>query len=311
VSPALLNLPLPLLLWAAARFGPGGAGCATLLVAGVASWHALDGRGPFAPGSALDEVVALQLFLFASNLPLLFLAAAIRERNRAAAALAANEAALRVSYERIRELAGKLITAQEAERASIARDMHDDFNQQLAALAIEISNLRRRAPAGMTDALVALHQRTVALTERVRGFSHDLHPRMVGHVGLMTALRGHCDQMAREDGLSISFSATDDLAGVPRDTAVCVFRIVQEALRNVVAHAGVSDASVSIVGTRDRLLVTVTDCGRGFEPASTDRPGLGLLSMEERARAAGGSLTVTSGAGRGTTLRLQLPTAPS
>jgi two-component system sensor histidine kinase UhpB len=311
-SPAFpLNLPLPLLLWAAVRFGPGGVGCGAFVIAAIASWNALYAPGPFSSSSSLDEVVSLQVFLLASATPLLFLAAVIRERNRAADALRESESALRQSFGRLRELAGKLIAAQELERASIARDMHDDFNQQLAALAIGISHLRQRAaggPADLDDVLRTLHERTVALSEQVRNFSHDLHPGMLGHVGLAAALRGHCVHVTQHQGLAINFAASDDLSTVPREAAICVYRIVQEGLRNIVNHAQVKDASVSVTRTGDRLHLTILDCGRGFTPDSAAASGgLGLLSMEERARAAGGSLTITSGDGRGTRLQVHLP----
>ena len=311
VYPAIVNVPLPLLLWAAVRFGPGGVGCGALLVACAASWNALHGRGPFASGSTVEEVVSLQLFLLASTVPLLFFAAVICERDRAAQALRESGLELSQSFTRLRELAGKLIAAQEMERARIARDMHDDFNQQLAALAISISNLRRNvvsAPADTDDTLRTLHERTVALTEQVRGFSHDLHPGMISHVGLAAALRTHCAHVSQQNDLEVSFAASDDLSTVPDDAAICLYRIVQEGLRNIVKHAAVKDASVSIVRMRGALQMTIIDCGRGFEPASVARGGgLGLLSMEERARAAGGSLTITSAHGRGTRLQVQLP----
>jgi two-component system sensor histidine kinase UhpB len=307
--PAVVNLPLPLLLWAAARFGPGGIGCSTLLVAGLASWTALRGHGPFSSSSPLDGVVSLQLFLLASATPLLVLAAVIRERNEAADALRDSESALRQSYVRLRELAGKLIAAQEMERASIARDLHDDFNQQLAALAIGISQVRHRTgPDQLDDGLRQLHERTVALTEKVRSFSHQLHPQKLDHVGLAAALRTHCAHVSEQQGLRISFVASDDLSTLPRETALCIYRIVQEALRNIVHHANVRDASVSVVRSGDRLQLTIVDCGRGFELASVaGSRGLGLLSMQERARACGGALTITSAPGRGTTLRMHLP----
>jgi len=145
-------------------------------------------------------------------------------------------------------------------------------------------------------------------SEQVRNFSHDLHPGMLGHVGLAAALRGHCVHVTQQQGLAINFAASDDLSTVPREAAICVYRIVQEGLRNIVNHAQVKDASVSVTRTGDRLHLTILDCGRGFTPDSAAASGgLGLLSMEERARAAGGSLTITSGDGRGTRLQVHLP----
>jgi two-component system sensor histidine kinase UhpB len=157
--PALLYAPLPLLLWAAVRFGPGGTGWTALLVATVVSWVALRGEGSFAGQAPVAAVVSLQLFLLASAGPLLFLSAVVRERDGVTAALRQSEAALRVSYARARLLAGRLIGAQETERSRIARDMHDDFNQQLAALSISISAIRQRlssADVGLQDGLRTL-----------------------------------------------------------------------------------------------------------------------------------------------------------
>jgi two-component system sensor histidine kinase UhpB len=309
--PALLYLPLPLLLWATARFGPGGTGWGALLVSTTASWNALHGRGPFSLRAPLEEVVSLQLFLLASAIPLLFLGAVIRERNRASRVVKESESALRSSYARVSELAGKLIAAQETERARIARDMHDDFNQQLAALSISISTLRQRLPveaAELDHALRILQERTVALTEQVRHFSHDLHPGLLNHIGLVPALRTHCIQVAEQQRLDLTFRADDDLGAIPRDVAICLYRIVQEGLRNIVSHAHTPNASVTVARSSDGLELTIADRGRGFEPVTMVSPnGLGLLSIQERARLVGGTLTVTSAHGRGTKLHVHIP----
>ena len=312
--PALLYMPLPLLLWAAVRFGPGATGWAALLVSTVASWNALQGRGPFASHTPLEGVVSLQLFLLATAIPLLFLAAVIRERNRAARALLANETALRNSAARARELAGKLISAQETERARIARDMHDDFNQQLAALSISISGIRRVMPAQVADidySLRMLQERVVGLTDQIRQVSHDLHPGVLEHLGLGPAVRRHCLQVAeQQQQLDLDFAADPDLGDIPPDVAICLYRIVQEGLRNIVNHAAASKARVVLSRAADRVQLTISDGGRGFDPSATlARGGLGLMSIEERARLVGGTLTVTSARGRGTTLHVQVPLA--
>jgi len=309
--PALLYTPLPLLLWAAVRFGPGGTAWSVLLVALVVSWYALHGRGPFTQRSPLEDVVSMQLFLLASVTPLLFLAAVIRERDNATEGLRANDAALRRSYARSRDLAGKLITAQETERARIARDMHDDFNQQLAALSIQLSALRQGSPGGgaaMTEALGELQQRTVALTDQIRSFSQDLHPAVLEHIGLAAALRTYCVQFADRHRLRLDFTADDDLGAIRRDVALCIYRIVQEGLRNVVSHAGVAEVGVSLGRSADRLELVISDRGRGFEPsAALARGGVGLLSIDERVRLVGGSLAITSAPGLGTRLQVRVP----
>jgi two-component system sensor histidine kinase UhpB len=307
--PAILYTPLPLLLWAAVRYGPGGIGASVLTVAVVASWHTLHGRGPFTSHLPAEDVYALQLFLLAIAAPLLILGAVVRERNHATNRVERSEMALRRSYARVRELAGKLIAAQEMERARIARDMHDDFNQQLAAVSIGISAVRSRiAGTSLQAELQGLQDRTVALTDQVRHFSHDLHPRMLDHVGLAAALRTHCAQYSTQHQLRVHLVAADDLGPVPRDIAICVYRIVQEGLRNVVNHAGVGDAHVTIERHGDQLEIQIVDGGCGFDPdARVSREGLGLLSVEERARLVGGSLSITAAPGRGTALQVSIP----
>jgi two-component system sensor histidine kinase UhpB len=304
---AVLYSPLPLLLWAAFRFGPGGIGWGALLVSMVASWNVLHGRGPFTSRSPHEDVVSLQLFLLASTLPLLFLAAVICERNRASVTARESEAALRASYDRVRELAGQLIAAQEMERSRIARDMHDDFNQQLAALSIALSGLRRRSleSSELDDALRVLQERTVAVIQQVRDFSHDLHPGTLDHLALVPTLRTYCADFSRRHGLDIRFSADEPLAPLPRDVALSLYRIVQEGLRNIANHAGVREAGVSLRQTADLVELTVADHGHGFDPAA--HRSLGLLSMEERARLAGGTFAITSAPGRGTSVRVQVP----
>ena len=313
--PALLYAPLPLLLWAAARFGPEGIGCGTLVVSLIASWTVLHGIGPFTARSPLEGVVSLQLFLLTATIPLLFLAAGIRERNSAARTLRDSELALRQSYAQVRELAGKLLAAQEVERARIARDLHDDFNQQLAALSISISTLRQRRPgdaAELDHALRVLQERTISLTEQVRSFSRDLHPGVLDHVGLVPALRSHCIRFAEQHRLDFSFDADEDLGSVDRDAAICIYRIVQEGLRNVVNHAHSPSAAVALTRVGNELHLTIDDKGRGFEPShALARGGLGLLSIEERARLVNGRVSITSTHGRGTKIHVYIPVAPA
>jgi two-component system sensor histidine kinase UhpB len=307
---AVLYLPLPLFLWAAFRVGPGGIGWAALIVSTVANWNVLYDRGPFSSRSPLEDVVSLQLFLLASTLPLLALSAVIRERNRVSSALRDSESALRVSYDRVRELAGKLINAQELERSRIARDMHDDLAQQLAALSISISALRHRSPqpSELNDALHALQERTGTLVNCVRDLSHDLHPAALEHMGLVPSLRTYCADFAGQNRLDVRFSADVALARLPRDVAVCLYRILQEGLRNFAVHAAVRDASVSLTQTPDHLELTIADRGRGFtQNVAAGGRGLGLLSIEERARLVGGIFKVTSSPDCGTALHVQIP----
>ena len=229
------------------------------------------------------------------------------ERRRAALAACESET-------QIRDLAGRLMTAQEEERRRIARDLHDHVNQELAALSISLSTLAQRLPAGVTsdlgDQLGQMQARTVAVSDAVRHLSHELHPGILQHVGLVAAIRGYCREFGRDNGLPIAFHADGGLGTVPPDVALCLYRVVQEGLGNVAKHAGASKVEVTVEGTGPDIVLAVTDDGCGFDPLEArSRRGLGLLSLDERVRLVGGRLTVDAGPRRGTTLRIVVPLA--
>ena len=209
-SPALLYVPLPLLLWAAVRFGPAGVCLSLLLVALLSLSNAITGRGPFVSQSPAENVLSLQIFLIAISLPLMLLAALVEERRNNEEALRRNEETLRASYGQIQSLVGRLITAQETERRRIARELHDDINQQLASLSIAFSALKRRLAADAADVhdtLARLQQRTITLAEAIRHLSHELHPGVLQHAGLVAALEAHCAEVGSQHAIEVTFSA--------------------------------------------------------------------------------------------------------
>jgi signal transduction histidine kinase len=309
-SSALLYAPLPLLLWAAVRFGPAGVCLALLLVALLSLSHAIVGRGPFTTQLPTENAISLQLFLTAISYPLMLLAALVQERWDKTEALARNEAALRASYEQIQSLVGRLITAQEVERTRIARELHDDITQQLASLSIAFSGLKRRLAidgADVRDALDQLQQRTITVAEAIRHLSHDLHPGVFQHAGLVAALKAHCAEFGSEHGLAVTLAA-DDLDAIPQDVGLCLYRAAQEALSNVAAHAGATQAHVTLRPTADGLELTIADDGQGFDLAEARRlGGLGLISLDERVRLVGGSVWINTQPQRGTELRVEVP----
>jgi signal transduction histidine kinase len=301
--PGLLFAPLPFLLWAAVRLGPG-ALCFLLLVVALlslANTHA--GRGPFAMPSATNNVLSLQIFLIAISLPLMLLAALVEERHN-------REEALRTSHDQIQSLIGRLITAQETERTRIAREMHDDINQQVAALSIALSSLKRQLPANASnvhDTLDRAQQRTITLADEIRQLSHELHPGVLQHAGLVAALREHCTEIGSQYGIEVTLSA-DDLGAIPQDIALCLYRVAQEALRNVAAHAGARQAHVALRRTAAGLELTITDDGQGFDlTEARRRGGLGLISLDERARLVGGIVRINTQPQRGTELQVEIP----
>lgn len=235
----------------------------------------------------------------------------ITDRKRAELTLQQNENALRASYDRIQDLAGKLITAQEAERSRIAGELHDDVNQQLAGLSIALSNVKRRLQNGgdatVQDELSRLQQRTIDLADVIRNLSHELHPGVLQHVGLAAALNGYCAEVGRQQ-IDATFSAVDGLDGIPQDVALCLYRVAQEALRNIAAHAGAHKAQITLRSIEDGVELVIVDDGEGFDLAEVRRlGGLGLISLDERVRLIGGSLTINTEVEHGTEVRVQVP----
>ena len=308
--PALLYAPLPFLLWAATRFGAGLTGSALFGVAVVSSWCAVRGLGPFAEASPDGNVAALQLLLLGISVPLLCLTAVVQERQSTARALVTSQGALRDSLDRIRDLAGRLLSAQEVERARIARQLHDDVNQQLAAVSISLSGLRRllHGDLGLSATVTQLQQQTSALVKTVRTLSHELHPSMIRHVGLLAALRGDCVEFGRQHGVAVHFRGSGDVGVVGDDVALCIYRVAQEALRNVAEHASAARVEVELVSYPTQLELTVTDDGCGFDLATSRRGGgLGLTSIDERVRLMHGCAWVDTAPRRGTRVGIRVP----
>jgi two-component system sensor histidine kinase UhpB len=215
------------------------------------------------------------------------------------------------SATQIRNLAGQLISAQEEERSRIARELHDGVNQKLAALSIALTSLGRRpasSEANLSCELDRLQQRAAELVEEIRHLSHELHPGVLQHIGLVAALQGYCNEFEDEHRLGLTFQADESLGAIPADLALCLYRATQEALGNIAKHAGADHVRVSVARGNGNVELTVADDGRGFDLAEArGRAGLGLLSLEERARLVGGHVRIDSGPHRGTEMRMVLP----
>jgi PAS domain S-box-containing protein len=240
----------------------------------------------------------------------------ITERKRADEIRRENNRALEASHREIQHLAGRLIAAQEAERTRIARDLHDDVSQQLAGLSITLSSLVKRTARNPVDedierALASLQQRTIAVAENIRHLSHDLHPGVLQHAGLIAALTAHCAEY-RGQAVEVTLHADDAFDSIAPESALCLFRVVQEALRNVFTHASARHAAVRLVRAPDHAELTVADDGRGFDPRLARRggSGLGLLSVNERVRQAGGTINIVTQANQGTTIQVRIPLQP-
>ncbi len=238
----------------------------------------------------------------------------ITERKNAEDQIRASQVALEASQHEIRYLAGRLIGAQEVERARIARDLHDDVSQQLAGVSIAFSGLKQRlgeyhVSEELRQELAELQQQTRDLARNVRQISHDLHPTVLQHLGLVKGLTSYCGELGRAHSVAMTCTAEGDFGAITADAALCVYRIAQEALRNVIAHAGASHADVRLRQMDDQAQITIADDGRGFD--ATNRverdTGLGLVSMSERARIIGGTVSIVSALNQGTRVQATIP----
>jgi two-component system sensor histidine kinase UhpB len=222
------------------------------------------------------------------------------------------ESELRVSYEQVRQLAGRLINAQEDERARIARELHDDVGQRVASLSIGLSSLKRRVPDSdetLRSELSRLQLQTTGLAKDLRDLSHELHQGALEHVGLPDALRETCDQISRESDIQIKFEVADGWTEVADDIKLCLYRVAQEALHNIAKHAHAKMGCVAIAHQNGQVVMRVSDNGLGFAThGPTGQQGIGLLSMRERVRMLGGSFEVKSAPNTGTIATVTIPT---
>ena len=220
------------------------------------------------------------------------------------------EQELRRKSEQIRELAGRLITAQEEERSRISRELHDDIVQKVASLAIRISLIKKRVPPS-TDSIASeianLQCRVSDLAEDIRRLSHQLHPAVLEHAGLTVALQSFTAEFSRLEGVEVKLTAPKGNEAIPKNIALCAYRVVQEALRNVAKHSGAKVAEVVLAIAGNDLHLSISDEGRGFDVETARSGGLGMVSVEERVRLCQGSVQVTSKLNRGTTLTARIP----
>jgi PAS domain S-box-containing protein len=219
---------------------------------------------------------------------------------------------VRAGRRELQVLTGRLLEAQELERRRVARELHDDVNQELALLAIEAELMARPAagahPAGAARA-GELAARLKELSSAVHDLSHQLHPSKLEHLGLVAAVRGLCKELRQGHGLEVEFIHHPEPGAIPQEVALCLYRIVQEALRNVLRHSGTRRAAVSLAGASGGVSLCVSDDGRGFDPRAAGG-GLGLVSMRERLHLVGGEIAIDSRPSGGTRIRVRVPLRP-
>lgn len=212
-----------------------------------------------------------------------------------------------VSKGELETLAGRLIGAQEEERTRIARELHDDLSQRLAATAIDLGRLQRAAPEHEDD-LLRVKAQVVRLSEDVHGLSRRLHSSTLDDIGLVAAVEAECRSFFERGGPPVTFSADGEFEFLEHDVQLALYRIVQEALRNIQKHSGADDVSVRLRRIADRVELEIEDNGRGFDLGDRSwRRGVGLASMEERANLLQGQCAIQSNVGEGTRIRVSVP----
>jgi PAS domain S-box-containing protein len=217
--------------------------------------------------------------------------------------------------EEVHRLSENLIVAQEEERKRLARELHDDFNQQIAALSLAMGNLKRAIPDDLTNAKqqsARILDRLIRLSDGIRRVSHELHPAALLYSGLASALREYCGEFETLTGIHIDLRIEGAFETLPANLALTIYRIAQESLQNVAKHAKTKDVEVELTQACDLLRLSIHDGGVGIGVApSGESPGLGLISMRERARLAGGRLRVEGAPEGGTAVTLEIPFAPT
>jgi len=226
--------------------------------------------------------------------------------------LQASQRELQQSREELRALAGQLLAAQEEDRRRISRDLHDDVNQRLAMLSMDLRRMEKDATADaveLRDRLKTVSERLTTVSDDVRQMAYRFHPSILDDLGLVKALRRLVDEYATRTGVKITYVHQDPITPLPRELAICLYRVAQESLSNVARHAAASQADVELICDEDVVSLSIRDNGAGFEMGQSSRVGghLGLLSMKERVRVAKGRLDIDAAPGRGTHVRVQVP----
>jgi signal transduction histidine kinase len=208
----------------------------------------------------------------------------------------------------LRELSARLLRAQENERRTLARELHDEVGQSLSAILMEAEGAAcAEEPVEVREHLAAIRAMAEKTVDEVRDLALLLRPSMLDDFGLVPALRWHAREMAKRTGLHVGVEADDAMDGLPDEHQTCIYRLVQEALNNAARHASARTVEVVVTRQGPRVCFSVRDDGAGFDPRLVR--GLGLLGMEERVRRLGGQVRIDSQPGRGTLVAAELPVA--
>jgi PAS domain S-box-containing protein len=217
----------------------------------------------------------------------------------------------RATEEMLLDLGGRLINAQEEERSRIARELHDNLSQDMALLSIEIEQLTQISPRSTEEVNAGLRkvlQRVQGVSSEMHRMSYELHPSKLDRLGLAAATLSLCKEISSQQSLHVDCDFKGVPDSLPYDIALCIYRVVQESLQNIIKHSGATKAAVELHGSAYEILLHITDNGVGFNPELAGRKkGLGLLSIRERLRLVGGTVSIESHALRGARIDAAVP----
>ncbi len=238
----------------------------------------------------------------------------ITERKHEEDKLKKSEAALKHNQKDLQRLAGRLISTQEEELRRLSRELHDDLTQRLAVLAIDAGKLEQRldneestVPIESLQKISRIKEQLISISEDVHRISRQLHPTILDDLGLIQAIESECEAIQMRENIEIMFSHEGVVDRIRDDIALCLYRIIQEGLKNIIRHSGATKCEIILKVVDDTLCLTITDEGRGFDAVEErKKPGLGLSSMRERAQLVDGDFSIESWPGQGTVIRVNV-----
>ena len=217
----------------------------------------------------------------------------------------------KLAEEALANVSRKMIAVQEEERRRIARDLHDDINQRLAMLAVELQQLGNSPPNSrgkLASQLTEIRERLIEVSTGVQAISYHLHSPQLEYLGIVAAMKGFCKEVALRHAAEVDFKTDEIPSRIPREVSLCLFRVLQEGLHNAAQHSKVKHFEVRLGYSADQIELTVSDRGAGFDMEDAMRQGgLGLISMRERVRLVNGTIVVDSKPMSGTRIHVQVP----
>ena len=242
---------------------------------------------PTVDGGVAGTVIIITFIVIAVLLLVVLVGSTIRQQRR---------------FLRTREhLGARLLNAQDNERATIARELHDGIVQELTACSTALNTI------GGPEVSV-IEEKLIAATEELRTVARGMHPAVADNIGLGAALAGLCESMEGREGIAVEYSGPIEKDDLPSTHRLALYRVVQEALVNIARHAGTNCATIQLKIESKQVRVVIADSGRGFDPRLADASaGLGVTSMRERMALLGGTLDITSKPGSGTRVTATLP----